>query len=162
MRRSFSELRFLPGRGAHGSLRSRVGDTWEGRQAGCMGTSARFMFMAVTPNGRLQALPERLRLPSRLGPCQRFIVACVRSSRSGCSTTKRSGASSGFGGRPRQARPSIRPHFRGARKRLIPVVDLNDGRRQNRGEQSRQKEEDHRHRQNRRQRGGFFLSHGHS
>ncbi len=101
----------------------------------------------------------------RLGPCQRFIVACVRSSRSRCSTTKRSGASSGFGGRPRQprqARPSIRPHFRGARKRLIPVVDLNDGRRQNRGEQSRQKEEDHRHRQNRRQRCGFFLSHGHS
>ena len=67
-----------------------------------MGTSARFMFMAVTPNGRLQALPERLQLPTRLGPCQRFIVACVRSSRSGCSTTKHSGASSGFGGRPRQ------------------------------------------------------------
>ena len=71
-------------------------------------------------------------------------------------------ASEGRPRQPRQARPSIRPHFRGARKRLIPVVDLNDGRRQNRGEQSRQKEEDHRHRQNRRQRCGFFLSHGHS
>ena len=69
---------------------------------------------------------------------------------------------SGGGRGSRQARPSIRPRFRGARERLIPVVDLNDGRRQNRGEQSRQKEEDHRHRQNRRQRCGFFLSHGHS
>ena len=38
------------------------------------------------------------------------------------------------------------------RKQLIPVVDLNDGRRQNRGEESRQKEEDHRRRQGRRQR----------
>ena len=48
------------------------------------------------------------------------------------------------------------------RKRLIPVVDLNNGRRQNCSEESRQKEENHRHRQNRRQRRGFFLSQRHS
>jgi hypothetical protein len=63
----------------------------------------------------------------------------------------------------RHATPSTRPRSsRSHRKRLVPVVDLNDGRRQNRGEESRQKEENHRHRQNRRQRRGFFLSHGHS
>src|ERR1700729_2242739 len=76
-----------------------------------------------------------------------------------------SGASSRLraGGRVGRAKPRRRwPHLRGARKQLIPVVDLNNGRRQNRGEEPRQKEEDHGYRQNRRQRRGFFLGQRHS
>jgi|ERR1700722_641813 hypothetical protein len=103
------------------------GSSWEssepsgaylGRSAGPLhGHKRAFHVHGGYAERKIAGVAGRLRLPSRLGPCQRFIVACVRLSRSGCSTTEGSGASSGFAGRPRQPRqatPSIRPHFRGA------------------------------------------------
>src|ERR1700733_1504141 len=122
------------------------------------------MFMAVTPNRKIaggeasiadaaQAIARASSWRQRSTPQRMLDDQAFRSLFQ---------ASSGRPRWPRQRTPSIGPHPRGARKRLIPVVDLNDGRRQNRGEEPRQKEEDHRHRQNRRQRRGFFLGQRHS